>query len=74
MRLDPRPEFHRVMIHQRDRELIARSTGGQRSSRAPSLAGANGLVCLPSKNEAPESLVAKGTIMDAILIGEVYMT
>lgn len=74
MRLDPRPEFHRVRIEPLGEApyLIARSTGGQRSSRTVSLAGANGLICLPSsrdvKNEREHEL-PKGSLADAILIG-----
>ena len=72
MRLDPRPEFHRVAIEAiaKPPYLIARSTGGQRSSRTVSLAGANGLVCLPS-GSAPGTRreIAQGEIVDAILMG-----
>jgi len=73
MRLDPRPEFHRVWIEP-DREgdgscLVARSTGGQRSSRTVSLAGANGLVCLPSSKKEGAKDVKAGDIVDAILMG-----
>jgi gephyrin len=31
MRLDPRPEFHRVVVHLEDGRLLASSTGSQRS-------------------------------------------
>jgi len=60
MPLDPRAEFHRVMIRSTVYSsnpsmrseggvmpLKAYSTGGQRSSRAASLCEANGLVVLP---------------------------
>src|SRR4051812_32541316 len=63
MSLDPRTEFHRVVIksvltpsstthsetdqNQSQMVLKAFSTGGQRSSRVASLAKANGLVILP---------------------------
>jgi len=62
MPLDPRIEFHRVVIRSTVKyssdsrtgsepgvvPLKAYSTGGQRSSRAASLCEANGLVVLPS--------------------------
>lgn len=72
MRLDTRPEFHRVTIEPIDQPpyLVARSTGGQRSSRTVSLAYANGLVCLPSSDDASNKDVAHGDIVDAILIGK----
>lgn len=72
MHLDPRPEFHRVTIEPISEPpyLIARSTGGQRSSRTVSLAYANGLVCLPSSEGADKTGIAAGDIVDAILIGK----
>lgn len=72
MRLDPRPEFHRVSIQPISEPpyLVARSTGGQRSSRTVSLAYANGLVCLPSSSEKDKKDVVAGDIVDAILIGQ----
>lgn len=73
MRLDPRPEFHRVWLEQDPRtgEFVANSTGGQRSSRTVSLAGANGLVCLPSSKEGDgkRTHIEAGDWVDAILIG-----
>ena len=65
MQLDPRPEFHRVRIVAEGDGLVAKSTGGQRSSRTVSLAGANGLVCLPSGKD----LIKAGSMIDAVLIG-----
>ena len=71
MRLDPRPEFHRVWIKpiRESPYMVAKSTGGQRSSRTISLAGANGLICLPSSKETGKNEVAKNDIVDAILVG-----
>ena len=70
MPLDPRVEFHRVTIRAEADGLKAYSTGGQRSSRVASLAGANGLVQLPPRVEnGPEALQA-GEVADAIVIGE----
>ncbi|KAH9482211.1 Gephyrin [Psilocybe cubensis] len=50
MQLDPRVEFHRVTIKSNGSSTVlkAYSTGGQRSSRVASLAGANGFVVLPA--------------------------
>ncbi|CAG8612787.1 9230_t:CDS:10 [Acaulospora colombiana] len=69
MLLDPRPEFHRVRI-QVDSQgmLVAYSTGGQRSSRATSLNGANGLVAIPAKEEGGPERIAAGEMADALLI------
>ena len=51
--LDSRPEYHRVWLRPSvsptgGLSLKAFSTGGQRSSRTVSLAGANGLLELPA--------------------------
>ena len=51
MQLDPRVEYHRVIVRAEEDGLKAYSTGGQRSSRVASLAGANGLVQLPALTE-----------------------
>jgi gephyrin len=72
MRLDPRPEFHRVVLHAGDDGTIkASSTGGQRSSRVASLSGANGLVALPRKTEKGPQEVSPGSFVDAVVIGEI---
>ena len=84
--LDPRPEFHRVHIRVPSSPtsasdghpyvLRAYSTGGQRSSRIASLAGANGLVACPAldKNaEGAKTILKKGEIAEAVLIGEVQV-
>ncbi|KAI5123386.1 hypothetical protein M0805_006094 [Coniferiporia weirii] len=73
MRLDPRTEFHRVIISAGPDGLIARSTGGQRSSRVASLSGTNGLVVLPQKQENGPSELNAGEMADAILIGEIQV-
>ncbi|KAG8995446.1 hypothetical protein FRB94_009169 [Tulasnella sp. JGI-2019a] len=70
--LDPRNEFHRVFIRCSSEGLTAFSTGGQRSSRVASLAGANGLVVLPKKEKGKTAL-AKGTFAEAVVIGELHM-
>ncbi|QRW15852.1 gamma-glutamyltranspeptidase [Rhizoctonia solani] len=60
--LDPRPEFHRVHVRVTASGLKAFSTGGQRSSRVASLAGANGLVALPALVEDGPKVLEKGQI------------
>ena len=73
MPLDPRPELHRVHIRGTSTGLKAYSTGGQRSSRIASLAGANGLVVLPARaksGEGKQSLL-KGKHAVALVIGEI---
>lgn len=73
MRLDPRPEYHRVVIVSEHEGLKAYSTGGQRSSRVASLAGANGLVALPQKRDDGPALLDVGEMAEAVLIGELHM-
>ncbi|CAN6618186.1 hypothetical protein TRVA0_007S01420 [Trichomonascus vanleenenianus] len=72
--LDPvRPEYHRVTVHAKENgKLVARSTGGQRSSRVGSLKGANALLCLPAAKDTVNGRAefAPGELVDAILIGE----
>ena len=70
MRLDSRTEFHRVSIVSTVQGIQAHSTGGQRSSRATSLSGANGLVVLPQKSTVSQDQLKAGENADAILIGE----
>lgn len=73
MKLDPsRPEFHRVSISTMRQApyLQARSTGGQRSSTASSMAKANGLVCLPAGKA--EDSPRRGDIIDAVLISSLH--
>ncbi|KAH7344001.1 MoaB/Mog domain-containing protein [Rhizoctonia solani] len=68
--LDPRPEFHRVHVRITPSGLKAFSTGGQRSSRVASLAGANALVALPALVEGGPKVLEKGQIAKVVLIGE----
>ncbi|KAI0092134.1 MoaB/Mog domain-containing protein [Irpex rosettiformis] len=72
MTLDPRVEFHRVIIRAEQDGLKAYSTGGQRSSRVASLAGANGLVSLPVLTEGGPKVLEAGEYADAIVIGELH--
>ena len=73
MPLDPRVEFHRVTIRAEPDGLKAYSTGGQRSSRVASLAGANGLVELPPVTENGPKELKSGDFADALLIGELQV-
>lgn len=73
MRLDSRTEFHRVVLVSTSDGLKARSTGGQRSSRATSLSGANGLIVLPPKAEGSKGELKAGEYADVIVIGEIQM-
>jgi len=72
MHLDPRPEFHRVVLRTGDDGTIkAHSTGGQRSSRIASLSGANGLVAVPASTEQGPKEVRSGSFVGAVVIGEI---
>ncbi|KAJ9093795.1 hypothetical protein QFC19_008172 [Naganishia cerealis] len=74
MKLDPREEFHRVIVSPSKEQpgvLLAMTTGGQRSSRVASLCGANGLVHLPSLQKGGADRIKKGEIAQAVLIGEI---
>ena len=63
-----RPEYHRVVVGvDVSGMLVARSTGGQRSSRVGSLGGANGLAILPAK----EGGVEAGERCECLLMGMV---
>lgn len=73
MHLDPRPEYHRVTVKIEDGELKAYSTGGQRSSRVVSLAGANALIALPGYEEGGPKKLNAGDVAEAVLIGELEM-
>ncbi|KAG2073679.1 hypothetical protein BDR04DRAFT_1094696 [Suillus decipiens] len=73
MRLDPRVEFHRVIVKAGEEGLRAMSTGGQRSSRVASLSGANGLIQLPRKREGGPDKLEAGSYADAVIIGELQM-
>ncbi|KAK7409545.1 hypothetical protein QQX98_008265 [Neonectria punicea] len=66
--LDPRPEYHRVVVTVgNDGLLSATSTGGQRSSKVGSLRSANALVCLPSG----KGVLEKGTKVDVLLMNNI---
>ncbi|GAA5858727.1 hypothetical protein JCM1840_006533 [Sporobolomyces johnsonii] len=67
--LDPRAEYHRVLVRPTATGLKAFSTGGQRSSRTVSLAGANGLLELPAKTEG-DGERKEGDSVPCVMIGE----
>lgn len=77
VRLDSRPEFHRVCVaFGADGRLHAWSTGGQRSSKIASAGGANAVLCLPARDSAGDKrralgVVPRGENVDAILWGQV---
>lgn len=73
MRLDPRPEYHRVVIKAGPEGMAAYSTGGQRSSRVASLSGANGLIVLPARTPDGPSELKAGESADAVVIGELQV-
>lgn len=63
--MDPRPEYHRAVVTVGEGgQLVAASTGGQRSSRVGSLRSANALVCMPSGS----GKLPRGTKVDALLM------
>ncbi|KAK6497615.1 hypothetical protein TWF481_012020 [Arthrobotrys musiformis] len=72
--LDPRPEYHRaaVRIDRSSGNLVAKSTGGQRSSRIGSLEAANALLCLPGLGEVGDkrTRVPRGDKVEALIIGD----
>lgn len=68
--LDPRPEYHRVCVRPSASGLSAYSTGGQRSSRTVSLAGANGLLELPATSEGKQ-WCDRGETVPCVLIGDI---
>lgn len=68
VKVDARPEYQRVYIHEVEGELVADSTGFQRSSRVGSLAGANGLLVLPPRHAVPGGALSKGSRVQALVI------
>jgi gephyrin len=75
MKLDSRTEFHRVIVsvEPSSGKLLARSTGGQRSSRIASLSGANGFIILPRKEDSGKDVLDVGQEAECLLIGELRM-
>lgn len=71
MPLDPRTEFHRVVLQAEVGGFKAYSTGGQRSSRVASLSGANGFAVLPPLKENGPSRFAPGEKIAVVVIGEI---
>lgn len=73
MKLDTRPEFHRVLIKLvPKRGLVAYTTGNQRSSAIHSMASANALIALPPFLPASAHNTFKaGSKANAILLGAI---
>lgn len=71
MSLDPRTEFHRAVLRIEKGGLKAYSTGGQRSSRVASLAGANGFVLVPPLGSNAVRQLEVGAKVDVMVIGEI---
>jgi gephyrin len=71
--LDPRAEYHRVFLRPSPLTgtLKAFSTGGQRSSRTVSLAGANGLLELPALEKGGKDRIEEGKTVQCVVIGEI---
>ncbi|KAK7871422.1 hypothetical protein R5R35_006122 [Gryllus longicercus] len=67
--LDPRPEYHRVMLTWSSDKLlpVAKSTGSQASSRLLSMASSNALLVLPAVSETCKVL-RSGSTVDALLL------
>ncbi|KAK3599643.1 hypothetical protein CHS0354_029103 [Potamilus streckersoni] len=70
IKLDPRPEYHRVVLTwSPDSPIpVASSTGNQISSRLLSMCSANGLLMLPPKSEVI-SEIKMDTLVDVMIIG-----
>ncbi|KAL3873898.1 hypothetical protein ACJMK2_036977 [Sinanodonta woodiana] len=70
IKLDPRPEYHRVILTwSPDSPIpVATSTGNQISSRLLSMCTANGLLMLPPKSEEV-SEIKMDTLVDVMIIG-----
>ena len=70
--LDARPEYHRVVLSWKSGDLVpsATSTGSQCSSRLLSMRTSNALLVLPPRSDDLTRIEA-GTIVDALIIGEV---
>ncbi|CDU24660.1 related to Gephyrin [Sporisorium scitamineum] len=71
LRLDSRPEFHRVVVKATQDGLVAYSTGSQRSSGMHSMSTANALIALPALQPNAEKFVRKGERAQAILLGAI---
>ncbi|KAJ1918405.1 hypothetical protein H4219_002631 [Mycoemilia scoparia] len=64
-----RPEFHRCNIAWKDGKFIARSTGGQRSSRVASMSYANALAYFPQATEELKTIASRSEV-DVYLVGK----
>ena len=72
MVLDPRPEYHRVILSMDAGGILtAASTGPQRSSTVGSMKKANALLCLPAKTDDFPGPLKAGTIVEAIQLNRI---
>ena len=69
IRLDPRPEYHRVVLSWLPDSTVpvAKSTGNQISSRLLSVNTANALLLLPPSSKE-KSEIQKDEVVDAMII------
>jgi gephyrin len=76
--VDPvRPEYHRVRFEFKSTpdgliQLMATSTGSQRSSTLLSLQGADGFVILPAARDTNSRQLLPGTTVDAFVIQNIF--
>lgn len=73
IQIDPeRPEYHRVSVYYdlQLKQLVASSTGNQRSSRLLSMRSANALLCLPKGN----GVVKQGEMVTALLLKQLQLS
>lgn len=72
LHLDPRPEFHRVVLEWSEGHdhPVACSTGSQMSSRLLSMNAANALLVLPSKSD-DKSQIGTDELVDAMIIAKI---
>jgi gephyrin len=67
IKLDPRPEFYRVVLKLVNGVWEATGTGIQLSSRITSMVSANGILQLPPSS-ADQKMIKAGTMVNAILL------
>lgn len=72
-----RPEYHRCILSKsggsngNPTHIVATSTGPQASHRLLSMHGANGLLVLPTGDDANQSRLQTGAYLEAIIIGDI---
>lgn len=70
-----RPEYHRLHVRydSGSNVWVGTSTGSQMSSRLLSVCAANALMLVPKASSANQGVLAKGTILNALLVGDCTM-